>query len=405
MFIKSLCNSVYHIDQGIAESYLPLITSLLKGTYNNNIDHSAERTKNKAYASDKSSGSGEVLIIPMNGVLTQEDQFCGPAGTDTIEQYLLNAYKNPNIKSVVLSIDGPGGDASAMFNLVNVIEQRNKPVVAWVHSLCASAHYGVASSCDTIIVSKENDRIGSIGTYLTYYDFSGFFEKEGIKVIEEYADLSTDKNKAYRDAISGNRDKMKEMVNKYNSEFLSIVNKGRGKNIITEKGSPFTGDLYFAREAFQLGLFDSYGTLDDAILASINLSDNYKTQNDMFTKIKVTESYPALHSIVGDEVKSDSLQLIESAISELTQNNVDLSAKIEELTAGNNTLNSSLTELQSKHDAQVALNAELQAKIDNTPGAKTTVVNKEKDMETDPTVSEDTIEFHAFLEKVERARN
>ena len=69
--------------------------------------------------------------------------------------------------------------------------------------MCSAAYY-IGSASAHIVANKRAEAIGSIGAYAQFLDLSGFYEKKGAKLITVYAHESTEKNKSYRDLMSGN---------------------------------------------------------------------------------------------------------------------------------------------------------------------------------------------------------
>ena len=211
-------NSVWFLEEASQDGLFLLVENIYNGNIAS-IDYSVERAKNRAYVItadsnvnlinedetlSEASQEHSIAVIPIMGAITLQDQRCGPSGTATIGKNLMIAAANPNIDSVILSIDTPGGEAHAMFDLTNSINEYKqkckKPIVAYVGSMAASAAYGVAATCNKIVCSDPNTIVGSIGSYVTLLDKKKSLANEG-KVIEEiYADDSSEKNLDVREA-------------------------------------------------------------------------------------------------------------------------------------------------------------------------------------------------------------
>ena len=90
--------------------------------------------------------------------------------------------KSSRVKGVILSIDSPGGTTAggeAIFNAVRAVAAE-KPVVAQVGTLAASAGYMIASASDHI-VARQNSIVGSIGVLAQFPNFTGLMDKLGIQ--------------------------------------------------------------------------------------------------------------------------------------------------------------------------------------------------------------------------------
>ena len=111
-----------------------------------------------------------VANIPVHGVLTDRPDmfaFLFGGGNTTyaeIQQAISQADSDPSIRSIVLDIDSPGGQASAQWvATMDAIAAAQKPVVAQIDGLGTSAAYGIASQADTIQAANRMTRVGSVG--------------------------------------------------------------------------------------------------------------------------------------------------------------------------------------------------------------------------------------------------
>ena len=110
-------------------------------------------------------------------------------GTITEDEELLERLekirKSDSVKGVILSIDSPGGTTAggeAIFEEVRRLAAE-KPVVAQVGTLAASAGYMIASASDHI-VARKSSIVGSIGVLVQFPDVTGLMDKVGIKLEE-----------------------------------------------------------------------------------------------------------------------------------------------------------------------------------------------------------------------------
>ncbi|TGT80538.1 S49 family peptidase, partial [Mesorhizobium sp. M5C.F.Ca.ET.164.01.1.1] len=91
--------------------------------------------------------------------------------------------ESPRVKGVILSIDSPGGTTVGGESIFEEVRKLagDKPVVAEVGTLAASAGYMIASAADHI-VARKSSIVGSIGVLIQYPDVSGLMDKLGIKL-------------------------------------------------------------------------------------------------------------------------------------------------------------------------------------------------------------------------------
>jgi signal peptide peptidase SppA len=274
------------MDPIAANAYLPLVANLLEGK-DDQFDHAHDRQMStlrfatptaakyqiSEYGIDNSpekAPENSVAILNVTDVITKYDQDCGPSGAITKSDLLTRADQNKNIKSVLINMDTPGGEGYAGMRLAETIEKMEKPVVAFVDDMCASAGYMIASACDYVVANNPLAMIGSIGTYVTLADYQDYFKQKGIRLLDVYADKSTDKNKIYRDALAGDTKELKQQVNQFNDLFLSSIIRRRGAKVRETEADWSTGKLFFADKALSIGLIDQVASFEDTLQSLTN---------------------------------------------------------------------------------------------------------------------------------------
>ncbi|MBO6183077.1 MAG: S49 family peptidase [Chryseobacterium sp.] len=186
-------------------------------------------------------------------------------GTLDMQSILRNIDANPNISGVLFNIDSGGGQVSGTAEFADFIKNMKKPTIAFTSEMQCSAAEWIASACDLKIASPFASHIGSIGTYLSFQDFSAMFEKWGAKIYEIYAPQSTEKNADIKELIDGNEAPYKERLKIITDEFISTIKANYGEKL-TDDGHVFKGKTYNATEALKIGLVDEIMTLEQALL-------------------------------------------------------------------------------------------------------------------------------------------
>ena len=118
--------------------------------------------------------ASHVARIKIQGTITENEELL---------ERLERARKSPAVKGVILSIDSPGGTTAggeAIFEAVRKLAA-DKPVVAQVGTLAASAGYMIASAADQI-VARQSSIVGSIGVLFQFPDVTGLMDKIGVKL-------------------------------------------------------------------------------------------------------------------------------------------------------------------------------------------------------------------------------
>jgi signal peptide peptidase SppA len=89
-----------------------------------------------------------------------------------------------DIKTVVVRFNTPGGTVSGLHECAKALDllSNEKLTVAQNDGGCYSAGYYLATRCGTIC-SGPTDQLGNIGTVTALYDYSKYFEAEGVRTI------------------------------------------------------------------------------------------------------------------------------------------------------------------------------------------------------------------------------
>ncbi|TIU16027.1 MAG: S49 family peptidase, partial [Mesorhizobium sp.] len=115
-----------------------------------------------------------IAKVKIEGTITEDE--------DLIKQ-LETIRQSSRVKAVILSIDSPGGTTVGGESIYEAVRKlaAEKPVVAEVGTLAASAGYMIATAADHI-VARKSSIVGSIGVLIQYPDVSGLMDKLGIKL-------------------------------------------------------------------------------------------------------------------------------------------------------------------------------------------------------------------------------
>jgi len=280
---NEITTSTWLMSPEFTQAQMLFVASLINGNQKNETDYSAERLRSQPRyinfsseaiyqiseygeaAPPEDAPQNSITILEIAGAITKNDQFCGPSGCKTKADLLLRADANPNVKAHILYIESGGGSGEAALEFSRIIKNEiKKPVFAFVEDLAASAAYWIAASCDYIYASNKFAQIGSIGTYISVADLTEYWAQQGIKWIDVYAKQSVDKNQDYIQAIEGNTALLEAKATEFNAAFISSV-KSLRKGKINKTENPFTGKIYNADVAAEIGLIDEITTFNRAI--------------------------------------------------------------------------------------------------------------------------------------------
>lgn len=175
---------------------------------------------------------------------------------------------DPNNRGLILFIDSPGGGVyesdELYLRVKDYKEATGRPVYAAMGSVAASGGYYISAAADKIIANR-NTWTGSIGVTLgTIYDISELLEKYGVKTQTITAGSNKAMGSIVQPLTEEQRTIFQALVDEAYDQFTGIVSEERGIDL--EEVKAFSdGRLYTAKQAHELGLIDSIGTLEDAV--------------------------------------------------------------------------------------------------------------------------------------------
>lgn len=348
--------------------------------------------KMTSYSSYDDAPAGSTAIVSLRGTVMKND-FCGAPGTRTLDGWVKEADAHPNISSILLVIDSPGGSVAGTFSFAGTIAAAQKPVLAFVEDLAASAGYAIASGAKEIWAASRTTQIGSIGTMIALTDSRALDEQFWGKEIVINATGSPDKNKAYFEALEGNpKPIIKEVLDPLNEVFHDTVKANRSGKLKADKNNePLTGKTYVAETAMnEFGLIDAIGTMEEAIthvqsLASTAQQDNQpttkQTTTDTNTTMKRTlkTTWAAMIGVLGFTVATGATETTEEMSDEhLEKLNAEL-ARLQGVETAHTALTAEHTTAKEALTASQGLVTDLTAtvaKLGAMPGAKPTSAAK-----------------------------
>jgi len=212
---------------------------------------------------------GSVAIIDVRGPLFRHANLftdvSGATSYDIVRRDLQHALDDPAISAIVLSFDTPGGVVNGVNELANAIRaaRKQKPIIAYVGGMAASAGYWLASQATEIVI-EETATLGSIGVRAVVTDTSkkdaeaGRIEFVSSQSPGKRVDLQTDEGRA----------RIQRQVDALADVFIATVAKGRGvkpDDVIARFGG---GDVLIGAAAVAAGMADRIGDFE-AVIAEL----------------------------------------------------------------------------------------------------------------------------------------
>lgn len=251
--------------------------------YTNNLFTSVYHAGNRQEHADK------IVLIRVEGIiLNSGDQWNVIANANDIADQLYNAGNDPSVKAVILYIDSPGGEITAVekiYHHIKEIGKKGKKTIALMDSIAASGGYYISAGCDRII-AKKLTITGSIGVIIDSFKYYNLLGKIGVENEVYKTGEFKDFLNPTRPSTLKEQELVKNMLNESYEDFIGVVSTGRiNKNkTLTAKyiKKSIIGDgrIFSGQEALNLGLIDQLGYYNDAVDEAIRLAhlDKKNTQ-------------------------------------------------------------------------------------------------------------------------------
>ncbi|MCB8747704.1 signal peptide peptidase SppA [Rhodoferax sp. U2-2l] len=217
-----------------------------------------------------------VAILPLEGVLAKRMnllvQVSGGTSTQLADKALQTALADPDVHSIILAIDSPGGTVDGTVVLANAVykaRESGKPIVALASGTMCSAAYWIGSAAQAVFVSDGTTLVGSIGVVTSHTDVSGAEEKAGVKTTEIAAGKYKRIASGYAPLTKEGRQTLQDSIDYTYSLFVDDVAKNRGVTSQSVLQRMADGRVFIGQQAIDAGLVDGEIALD-ALVARLN---------------------------------------------------------------------------------------------------------------------------------------
>jgi len=186
------------------------------------------------------------------------------AATDDLSRSVRAAVADPDVRSILLAIDSPGGSVAGVGDLADEIHRatQSKPIVAAAQDSMNSAAYWLGSQASHV-VANATAGIGSIGTYAVLTDASQAAEKAGVRVHVIRSGALKGAGVPGAAITEAQLEHYQDFANQTGEAFVSAVARGRRRTEgqIREHA---TGGFWLAPEAQARGLIDGIASMAEA---------------------------------------------------------------------------------------------------------------------------------------------
>jgi ClpP class serine protease len=226
-------------------------------------------------------------LVNLNGPITLAGGVSS-IGMEELSQTMLLMNQDNRIKSFLIRVDSGGGSSAAVETMVDTINQIkvDTPVNATIKKGgdAFSAAYGIISACSSINSESEMNGVGSCGTMIQFAGReanTGEKDNSNLKIIRFYATKSTQKNKAFEEALNNDNFKplIDEILDPVNENFLRMIESNRP--MLAGTGFDDGRDLFSK---------DAIGTFIDTISSFDQVVENLISQQPVNVNFKVTNN-------------------------------------------------------------------------------------------------------------------
>lgn len=212
-----------------------------------------------------------IAVMPIHGVIAPHasavNDISSQAGTSVehIRADLRSALKNPDVHSILMDVDSPGGSVDGITELAAELyaARQQKPLYALADSQMSSAAYWLGSQAQKVW-STPGAMVGSVGVIAEVFDDSAMFEAAGIK---PYV-LSTSKAKAAAAPPIDAEDlqTLQATIDAYFALFRGDIARGRGiEGEALDRIA--SGHSWVGQQARQRGFVDAVAMRDEVFAA------------------------------------------------------------------------------------------------------------------------------------------
>lgn len=205
-----------------------------------------------------------VTVLRLHGVIGQTGPMRSGLSLSKLDKSIDQAFTPRHLKTVVLSVNSPGGSPvqSALIagRIRQLADEKDVPVVAFVEDVAASGGYWLACAADEIFADATSI-IGSIGVISSGFGFPQVLDKVGI----ERRVHTTGARKGMLDPFQPESPediaRLKSIQLDMHESFKGYVRERRGEKLTAPESELFEGDIWTGGQAISLGLVDGLGDI------------------------------------------------------------------------------------------------------------------------------------------------
>jgi capsid assembly protease len=274
LILAALMQQVWAMEPAALERVVDVLTRRDSGVRltAEQIEAAVGRAPQATEQRRSAANGGGVAVIPVFGTIAHRahmvNQVSGSGGTSTelLGKVIRMAAADPNVASIVLDIDSPGGAVDGTPEVVDAIYEARaaKPIVAVANSLAASAGYWIGSAASEFVVTPSGT-IGSIGVVAAHRHT---VHADGAsREVTEYITAGKYKAEGNSSGPLGDeaRAHLQGMVDQAYGVMIRSIARNRGATPDAVRSQYGEGRVFSAQDALARGMVDRIATLDATI--------------------------------------------------------------------------------------------------------------------------------------------
>ena len=237
--------------------------------------------KTAALTVDDYSKDDIIAVIYAQGEIMGGEGDVNVIGEGSIKRSLEEARNDDDVKSIVLRVDSPGGNALTSELIWREIEitKKVKPVVVSMGNYAASGGYYIAANANRIF-AEPNTITGSIGVFGMLPNMNQLGKNIGINAEQVKTHTNASGYSIFEPMDENFKGYVLESIEKTYATFLKRVAEGRNMST-AQVDAMAQGRVWTGMDAKKLGLVDEIGGLEAAIkyAAKLGKTTSYRTEN------------------------------------------------------------------------------------------------------------------------------
>ena len=202
-----------------------------------------------------------VAVIRLTGVIASQARVS--LNDANIGPLIEKAFRRGKPDAVALEINSPGGSPvqSSLIGarIRRMAEEKNIPVFAFVEDVAASGGYWLAAAADEIYADPSSV-VGSIGVISSSFGLQDFIGNHGIERRVYTAGKSKSMLDPFKPEDPEDVARLKTLLEDIHVNFKEHITARRSGKLVTDRDL-FTGEVWLAARAQELGLIDGIGHL------------------------------------------------------------------------------------------------------------------------------------------------